>query len=365
MNIVVSAAALRTSGALTIYNQFLQHLQDNISNDHYFVFVSASQPRPIISGVKYITVDLTSWINRIFFDYYLCRRYMHKLRVEADCVISLQNTCVHISSRCKSLLYYHQSLPFYPQRWNPLKSNERKLFFYKNVYPYFVKTSLYKNTQVVVQIPFIKRAFIKCYRHQEDNVHVLFPDIEKTEVEAITPFPFDMQSMHLIYPATSNSYKNHIVLCRALGEVKRRNPIVSDKIRLHFTLSKNDCPDYIMQEICSQKINSNICFEGVIPHDTLLQMYKSADALLFPSTIETLGLPLLEAASFGLPIGASDLDYAHEVMADYNGIRYISPYDEQGWANYILLLCEQSHKRFTRLQCNEHSSWNEFFRLIK
>ena len=42
-------------------------------------------------------------------------------------------------------------------------------------------------------------------------------------------------------------------------------------------------------------------------------MYKAADGLLFPSTIETIGLPLLEAATFGLPVLANELEYVNYV----------------------------------------------------
>jgi len=39
---------------------------------------------------------------------------------------------------------------------------------------------------------------------------------------------------------------------------------------------------------------------------------------LFPSYIETFGLPLIEAAAFGLPIGVANEAYAHEVLKGYN-----------------------------------------------
>ena len=51
MNMVVSAAAARESGALMIYKQFLHYLQTLVKEDHYYIFVNPEMPMPEISGV--------------------------------------------------------------------------------------------------------------------------------------------------------------------------------------------------------------------------------------------------------------------------------------------------------------------------
>ena len=51
--------------------------------------------------------------------------------------------------------------------------------------------------------------------------------------------------------------------------------------------------------------------------------YASADALVFPSTTETLGLAMLEALSSGLPVVAARAGAAHEVVEEgVNGLLY-------------------------------------------
>lgn len=45
--------------------------------------------------------------------------------------------------------------------------------------------------------------------------------------------------------------------------------------------------------------------------------YKHSSALLYPSLMEGYGLPLIEAASFGLPVICSDIPIFHEVLGDY------------------------------------------------
>jgi glycosyltransferase involved in cell wall biosynthesis len=50
-----------------------------------------------------------------------------------------------------------------------------------------------------------------------------------------------------------------------------------------------------------------------LTREDVLALYADARALVFPSTSESFGLPLVEAQRCGLPIVAADLDYVHEV----------------------------------------------------
>ncbi len=49
-------------------------------------------------------------------------------------------------------------------------------------------------------------------------------------------------------------------------------------------------------EVVKNGVDKNFVFEGIIKHDNLLSYYKSAAALVFPSSIETVGLPLLSGS---------------------------------------------------------------------
>ena len=46
-----------------------------------------------------------------------------------------------------------------------------------------------------------------------------------------------------------------------------------------------------------------------------MNLYKNSRALIYPSTLESFGLPLLEAATCGLPVLASELDYVRDIVS--------------------------------------------------
>ncbi|MDP8950443.1 MAG: glycosyltransferase family 1 protein [Actinomycetota bacterium] len=64
-------------------------------------------------------------------------------------------------------------------------------------------------------------------------------------------------------------------------------------------------------------------FTGVLQGKDLAAAYASADAFLFPSTTDTLGLAMIEALASGLPIVAARSGASHEVVSEGdNGLFY-------------------------------------------
>jgi glycosyltransferase involved in cell wall biosynthesis len=52
---------------------------------------------------------------------------------------------------------------------------------------------------------------------------------------------------------------------------------------------------------------------GTLSRDGIFDAYRSSRALLFPSTSESFGLPLIEASRCGVPVVASELDFVRDV----------------------------------------------------
>ena len=70
---------------------------------------------------------------------------------------------------------------------------------------------------------------------------------------------------------------------------------------------------------------SSIDFEGLMPKDTLYSYYGCADCLVFPSRVETWGLPITEFAPTGKPMLLADLPYAHETAAGCLKVAFFDP----------------------------------------
>jgi len=68
-------------------------------------------------------------------------------------------------------------------------------------------------------------------------------------------------------------------------------------------------------------LDSDVIFTGVLPFETLVDVYSSADLFVFASLTETQGLVLLEAMAAGLPVAAVRAPGVQEMVDDgINGI---------------------------------------------
>ena len=359
MNIIVNASMMRASGTLSIYRQFIHHLPFYKGDNRYYIFVDSSMDQPDIDGVTYVHDNNHSKFHYIWWSFCGLNRWLKEHNIEPSVIVSLQNTGTYTS--CRQVIYYHNPLPFYKQKWSFLKSSERSMAVYKHIYPYIVKSTITSNTKVVVQIPFIKRGFISWFKFDPEKVYVLFPDVEKIESGNIEPYPFEKGLFHFLFPATNVPYKGHCKLVRVMDELKKINPLLASRIRIHLTLKEHEHPA-LCESIKEYDTAENFVFHGIMPHEKLLSFYKAATGLLFPSTIETLGLPLLEAGAFGLPIIVSDLEYAHEVLDKYEGAKYIDSQDYKAWAVMIEKICEE--KMSYQPIVPKETSWKKFFEIL-
>lgn len=364
-SIFVNATAARSGGALSILNQFIIHINPNDRN-LYCIFVDTDYVEiKHYPNIQYIHVDTRSWRKRIVWDEFGCKKQINKLGVNPSLIISFQNMGVKYDKDIPQLIYYHQSLLLFPKKWSFFKKQERLFFLYKHIYSQFVSRSIHPNVSFVVQIPSIKEAFLKRFPVRTERVYVIPPEIQTIDYNEISVIEFIDGKKHFIYPATPHLYKNHVLLLHALRLIKQKNNHLFSQIRLHVTLQENN-DIHLKEQADKLGVNDAIVYEGVIPFEQLLSYYKSMHALLFPSYIETFGLPLLEAAGVGIPIVASDLPYVHDVIGEYAGVFYCDYQDAEAWASAIEMICKGEKKNYLPFRYpSEKGNWDDFFALIE
>lgn len=234
--------------------------------------------------------------------------------------------------------------------------------FYYYIYPLYVKLFLNKQTYVAVQTEDIKKRFARRYNFSEERIGVFFPEVEKIDVETVEPYIYENDTFNFFYPSMGASYKEHTTLVYALERIYTEHKDMARRIRIHFTLTKDDNKE-LTKCIRELGFDGNFVFHGNIPHEQVLSMMKAGNGLLFPSVIETLGLPLLEAASLGTPVIANDMGYAREVLRGYDGVRFVTVHDYDGWAAQMIQCCEKKDA-FAPYHVPDHDSWKRLIRHI-
>jgi glycosyltransferase involved in cell wall biosynthesis len=112
----------------------------------------------------------------------------------------------------------------------------------------------------------------------------------------------------------------------------------------------------------------NLQFIGLLSREQVFSYYSTANCLLFPSKLETWGLPLSEFKTTKKPILAADLDYAHETIGNYEKVSFFNPEN----ANFLAILMENILKNNIEFQGNIQSklshplavNWEELFEIL-
>jgi glycosyltransferase involved in cell wall biosynthesis len=112
-----------------------------------------------------------------------------------------------------------------------------------------------------------------------------------------------------VYVSDGEAHKNHRTLLEAWQLLAEEGLRPS----LALTLSSRD--EVLKREVMgtSRRYGLRIHDLGQMSHEDVLALYSRSGALIFPSTSESFGLPLIEATQTGLPVLAPELDYVRDV----------------------------------------------------
>ena len=112
-----------------------------------------------------------------------------------------------------------------------------------------------------------------------------------------------------VYVSSAEPHKNHAALLDAWVVLAEQGV----RPNLALTVSQSSA----VAQLIEQKKNSyglRITNFGTLQHGEVQNLYANSKALIFPSKLESFGLPLIEAQQLGMPILAPELDYVRDVV---------------------------------------------------
>ena len=128
-------------------------------------------------------------------------------------------------------------------------------------------------------------------------------------VPQATDEPQQGTTWDFIYVADGQAHKNHRTLFAAWQLLAEQGL----KPRLALTLGPRDQLVIDAMNELKRQTGAELHNLGHLPRDQVLALYQDARALIFPSTTESFGLPLVEAQHLGLPVLAPEADYVRDV----------------------------------------------------
>ena len=329
--VVYDIAAQKGGGGETILKQYFDTAARQTENEWWFFVSIEEYVERSRNNIHVIYIDLgkktktVNYVKRKQYEVLKLRRIIKS--IEPDEFISLQNMIVS-SLNCKQTVYLHQSFQFSPVRFSFFKKNERSLAFRQKFICGVIKRKLKKADKVIVQTNWMKNAVSKWAQYPEDRIIVETPNLALPVITCET----EKLNNVFFYPANAYLNKNHQIIIEACKIIKRKG--YSD-FRILFTLSpdSNMLASTLYDEV--KEAGLPIEFVGHLDREELYRKYRS-QIMLFPSYIETFGLPLLEAKCLGGRIIASNCPFSHEILDNYSFAEFVDWNNADDWATAII-----------------------------
>ena len=346
--LVIDTAASKT-GALSVLQDFAAYIKKN-DHENEWHFITGAENLVKESQNLHVTVlkDIKeSRIKRLHFDHFSGADFLSEYK--PDVVFSLQNTMPvgKVRSRngyAKKVVYVHQPLGFQnSRRFSFLKKDERHYAIYQYLISKEINSSIKNSDKTIVQTDWMKKAVIDKTGVDESRVIKILPDVPDTGVRfnggnnAFCKF---------IFPSGAILYKNHQTIIDAV-KILNKKGIINFEVK--FTVDREELP-WIKGEI-----SPNIHFAGSMPREELLKNYEDS-VLIFPSYIETFGVPMAEARKSGTIVLAANTPFAREVLNEYENAYFFSTFAARTLAELMERVI--SH-RITAVQTEEREEKSE------
>lgn len=327
MKIFVNDVAVkRNSGGVYTVLQSVYSSAVKMNDDH-FTFLLGDDLFPSKPNIKIETrSDLqNNYVKRVAFDWFFGKKLI--TNAKPDVYISLQNTAQMGLGKINQFTYVHQPLPFQrSKKFSFFKKSERKLAFYQYIVGFLIKTSIkFSNTKVIVQSEWLKNELVSRGITKSENVLVSFPVVDNNMI--VRHVSQNEDKVNFFFPSTAMLYKNHTVVVEALQYIPES---VKSRINIIFTITLQE-----FQTLTNKRdVPSEISLLGRIEKTKVAEIL-SESTLLFPSYIETFGLPILEAKQLERPMLVADVPVLKESVSGYSDVQYFEPFNAQELADLI------------------------------
>ena len=357
--LVISGINLFEGGPLSIYYDCLDCI---IENEIYKDWKITAFVHSNSLFTKYSKcVDLIelpksrkNYAYRLYYEYHYFEEWSKGKDI--DVWLSLHDITPNVHAK-KIYTYCHNPSPFLKVSVNSFKYNPTYAafgLFYKYLYGINIK----KAAAIIVQQDWMRQAFLKMYPVK--NVIVARPSINIQY-----KFNKDNYKKHerkfFIFASYPRFFKNFEVICEA-------SKLIQDqKYEIWLTLDGTE-NSYSRDLKKKYGDDPHIKWLGLQPREDIFKLYDQADYMIFPSKLETWGLPISEFKMTGKGEILADLPYAHETIGTYDKVAFFDPNNAYELSDKVRQLLAG---RTTLSATKENSvknpftrNWNELLRMI-
>jgi hypothetical protein len=197
-----------------------------------------------------------------------------------------------------------------------------------------------RSVRIIANSHFTKGEIIRLSGISGKKIRVIYESVDhevfnmerpESDYHALLGREVGFNENYLLWISDIRPYKNPIPFLRAFREVLRMHDAPHNVIMIG-----NSIMGYrkkVREAARELGIAERVFFLDSLPRDKLVGFYRCADLFVYPSSLETFGIPPLEAMACGTPVIASNLCAVPEIVGD--GALVIDPLNTGQFADAI------------------------------
>jgi glycosyltransferase involved in cell wall biosynthesis len=324
--LVISGVGMTEGGILSVLRNVVDAAERVLGEDWRIVVLvhKKSLLNSSRAELKEFPKIKASWIKRLWFEWVKSRSISRQLN--STVWFALHDITPIVVSE-KQYVYCHNPTCF-------VRPTLKSLYFdwifvaHSLMYGALYSIGIKRNRDVFVQQDWIKNVFLT--KFGAENVIISRPSpnfISNSDVWD------DARALKKwLYPTFPRHFKNIEILGEAL-ELLAERVMWDGEILVTISGDENRYARWLKRRFGHLK---NLKFIGRQSRSEVDALYGVVDGVIFPSILETWGLPITEAQSHRLPLLVSDLPYAHETVGTYNKVLFFDPFDHVSLSNLLL-----------------------------
>ena len=359
--IVISAINLRSGGPLTILQDCLKYLSNSdISEKYRIIALVHKKELAYYSNIEYIEFQdsVGNWAKRIYYEY--IKFYKLSLKLNPYLWLSLHDTSPRVKAD-RQAVYMHNPSIVNKIKWSDLKYDKTYIIF-SLLYKYVYRLNIKKYRYCIVQQFWLKDCIAKMFNIAKNRIVVARP-FNKTVINKKTPS--NNNCKHFFFPSYPRPFKNFETVCEA-AKILYQEGIEDLSFKLTIDGTESNYSKSIVEKYKNIPI---INFCGILSKEEMNMAYKETDCLIFPSRLETWGLPISEFIPLNKPIIAADEPYAHETTEGGGLVAFFDTNSPYALSRLIKNLIDGDTSKFSNIIQREleppfASSYEELFDIL-
>lgn len=314
---MVSGVNLRKGGTLTILRGCLEHLSHK-TGEYRVVALVHRRDLCDYPGIEYIEMPwcVRSWFHRLWAEYVTMHRISRQIAAEDGRKVwlwlSMHDTTPRVEAEHREV-YCHTSFPFMKWQLRDFRM-DFKIPLFSMFTRWAYRINVHRNDCLIVQQCWFRDAMSSMLGVPGEKFRVIPPEQPSLQEYIQSAKPVELDRSLFLYASTPDCHKNFETLCEAARLLELEVGRGRFKVILTIDGNENRYARWLYRRWGQV---SSIDFHGFMSKDELFETYRKAGTMVFPSRVETWGLPISEYQTLNpdARVLAADLPYAHETCA--------------------------------------------------